>query len=221
MLRIGSGSDAVGLGDILLLTAICRQTKCIVQLPPKAGRLASLFDRLAPVEITERPVHTPDVGEDHWARCKLRGLGLQPNDYLPRIVVPEVFPVAGIWSSFIWSNTVSPKWKHLRQIPPHMERTILDGLPGRQDDGGPAIPIRNKALVFRRCPRYIGADTGDMHLMLAVGGKCIVLIPDDCQDYQYRRWHYVDYPDRILYVNFRDASRVTADLMRKFFGGKS
>lgn len=61
-IKIGSPLGSSGLGDILLLTSICKHTDCIVDLPPKAERFSCLFDGIAEVNITETPTRTPDIG---------------------------------------------------------------------------------------------------------------------------------------------------------------
>ncbi len=54
------------------------------------------------------------------------------------------------------------------------------------------LPIRQMAAIYQAVGRYIGGDTGDYHLMLAVGGKCDVLVPDSNAEYPYVDFHYDD-----------------------------
>lgn len=52
------------------------------------------------------------------------------------------------------------------------------------------VPIRQMAAIFHRVGRYVGCDSGDYHLMLAVGGQCDVLVPDESYGYSYAYFHY-------------------------------
>lgn len=52
------------------------------------------------------------------------------------------------------------------------------------------LPIREQAAIYAAVGRYIGPDTGDYHLMLAVGGRADVLVPPDSPTYPYRFFHY-------------------------------
>jgi len=213
---IGSGKDSVGLGDILLLTPICRQADCVVQLPPRAERFACLFDDLAEVRIVDNPVNLSNVGDDHYAKCKLRGLGLDENDYIPDLMRRWSRQANG---NIIFKTTCSHKWQKLRGLPD----VVVDGIKGAgirhlvNADTMLECTIDEKISWYQQSLRYIGCDTGDYHLMLALGGKCIVLVPDNCEQYEYRRWHYIDYPGRVKYVNFKDWETVNADFVTNFF----
>jgi hypothetical protein len=75
--KIELSSSSSGLGDILLLTSICKNLlaknkKATVVLSPKVERFSILFDGLADVEIGERNNHIPDIGCGHYATRKLR-----------------------------------------------------------------------------------------------------------------------------------------------------
>lgn len=50
--------------------------------------------------------------------------------------------------------------------------------------------IREQAAIYAAVGRYIGPDTGDYHLMLAVGGVCDVFVPANSPVYSYARFHY-------------------------------
>jgi hypothetical protein len=223
-MRIGTGKHSVGLGDVLLLTPICNQL-CkksrwlempTVELPPQKENLWPLFRGIAKVSIVEEPVETPNEGDDHFARCKLRALGLDVDDYLPRVITEYCGCPADDWTIMYCTNA-SVKWQALRGLPDNVREHLAGTVGGRLlACGGYREPIREKIQRFKMHPRYIGADTGDYHLMLALGGKCIVFVPDDCPDYEYRRWHYDS--DRVVYVNFKEYERVDQDFVSDFFG---
>lgn len=217
--RVGSGKST-GLGDILLLTPVCRQLKArgdrvTVELLPECERFRVLFAGLADeIVITEAPVDLVNEGEDHYARAKLRGLGLDVNDYLPEV---REFPSGPAMPGVLFCRDPSQRWRTLRGIGDDAFKAIISRMGTSVLIPVPGLPLRLVMRQFAIRPRYLGVDTGLHHLMLATGGKCIVLHPDDCPDYQYRRWHY-DCPARVKYVNFRDMEKVDGDFCRSFFG---
>lgn len=69
------------------------------------------------------------------------------------------------------------------------------------------LGVRQQAACYHVIGRYIGPDTGDYHLMLAVGGQCDVLVPSTSLEYDYFRFHYreeswKDEQPRVKYMNF-------------------
>ena len=52
------------------------------------------------------------------------------------------------------------------------------------------LPIRTLASYYKFISRYVGADTGDYHLMLSVGGMANVIVPKDNWNYSYIKHHY-------------------------------
>ncbi len=71
------------------------------------------------------------------------------------------------------------------------------------------LPIRAEAAVYAAIGRYVGADTGCYHLMLAVGGKADVLCPAHSGTYNWWLTHYgddcwLDEPVRVSYQPFSD-----------------
>lgn len=52
------------------------------------------------------------------------------------------------------------------------------------------FPLRALASVYHAIGRYVGADTGDYHLMLAVGGRADVLCPAHSYIYNHDLTHY-------------------------------
>jgi len=55
------------------------------------------------------------------------------------------------------------------------------------------LPIRQLVACYSVIGKYIGSDTGDYHLMLAVGGKCDVFIPPSTWHYNHGRHLYLSY----------------------------
>ena len=54
------------------------------------------------------------------------------------------------------------------------------------------LPIRKLAACYHVCGKYIGGDTGDYHLMLAVGGKAVVSVPPANEYYNTKSLLYHD-----------------------------
>lgn len=68
------------------------------------------------------------------------------------------------------------------------------------------VPIRKLSCYYYGVGTYLGVDTGDRHLMTAVGGKTIVLHPNDNIDYSHKEWHYSK--DIVTYVNFNSYEQI-------------
>jgi hypothetical protein len=66
------------------------------------------------------------------------------------------------------------------------------------------LDVRDQAAIYQLVGRYIGPDTGDYHMMLAVGGQCDVLCPPSSPAYSHQFFHYnaacwMDQPVRVRY----------------------
>jgi hypothetical protein len=57
----------------------------------------------------------------------------------------------------------------------------------------PDLSIRETAACYKAIGSYYGADTGDHHLMLSVGGSCHVFVPPSCWHYNHKKHLYFDY----------------------------
>lgn len=78
-------------------------------------------------------------------------------------------------------------------------------------------PIRSLAAIYSIIGRYIGPDTGDYHLMLAVGGKADVLVPNSVWNYRHEDFHYNEEcwgeePIRVKYHNWASPIKDTIAL---------
>ncbi len=67
------------------------------------------------------------------------------------------------------------------------------------------LNVRQLAAVYHIVGKLIGVDSGDYHLMLAVGGKVACLIPPHSDQFGYRHWdlHY----DSVCWGNERPRVR--------------
>lgn len=128
--KIELSSPSNGLGDILLLTAVCknllaRGEKATVVLPPQIQRFSILFDGLADVEIREPTSFTPDIGGGHYATRKLRNF-FQDADLLDnRPLVLHSDPESEQWAedflqnkkgSIIFVPYCAKQWHHVRSF---------------------------------------------------------------------------------------------------------
>lgn len=72
------------------------------------------------------------------------------------------------------------------------------------------LPISKLAACYKVIGKYIGGDTGDYHLMLAVGGKCNVLVNENHdlgyphKSYLYTERLWKDEKVRLQYIPFKD-----------------
>lgn len=212
-------SSTNGLGDVLFLTAVAKAVKdATVQLPTHAKRFSILFDKLAKVEIIGeqdlRPI--PDIGSGHYVRRKLRGIfGEAAESMCVRPVVLHTNPESEIWAREYLSDkpfpsifvpTCSPRWKSTRNIPIHLANAIYKKM---QDTGRTPIVCQSSSnfldigehqLVDLDLSKYIclcrqvaesfTANTGDEHLMTAVGGKTFVYQPADHSLFNHAEWNY-------------------------------
>lgn len=71
------------------------------------------------------------------------------------------------------------------------------------------LSIRDLAAVYYNIKKYVGVNTGDYHLMLAVGGKTTVFYPEFLEDgipYPAWQWHYSvdlkDWPNQVVRVKY-------------------
>jgi hypothetical protein len=213
MFKIGTG-QATGLGDVLLLTAICKyMPNCIVELHPKVERFSRFFQgQCKEIIIKENPVDLSNIGTDHYALCKMRGIGLNGKCHLPHIVLTEKDIQRGKELIADYPNPIafvpncSKSWAHMREMPKEKwhpilkklqkDHTILQfGFESNFTDFDNTVKIKNCSIedlvcYFSVIKKYIGVDTGDRHLMLACGGTEEVFCPPSNLHYDHHRWHY-------------------------------
>jgi len=74
------------------------------------------------------------------------------------------------------------------------------------------LPLDKLAALFSQIGHIISGDTGSYHLMVAVGGKCSVFIPDSYEgvyQYSYILYDEKDWGEnkRVEYINFHEILR--------------
>jgi len=73
------------------------------------------------------------------------------------------------------------------------------------------LPVRQHAACYSLIKRLISPDTGDYHLMLAVGGRCDVLVPPSSRIYPHAYFHYgpACWRDESIRVNYLQWERLS------------
>lgn len=221
------GSSSFGMGDILLLTPAAKHNPhCVVQLQPQASKFSRFFrDISSEIEITNNITPCPEEGYCHYALRKLKGLGLGNKCYLPFVSVNEQEinnglsliekyknPIAFVGnSSNQWKYDREPKnTKYFQNIINTLSEqyTILQfGISANYTPYKHTISILDldiQTLIeyYASIKKYIGVDTGDTHLMLAVGGECDVHIPYYSKSRDPTLWNYES--KMIKYNNFNN-----------------
>lgn len=195
-------SKMCGMGDILLLTACAKHVPdCEIQIPPQASKFARFFRDISKnVVITENITPTPDIGPGHYAIKKLRALGLENKCYLPyvHLTTDEKTEALNLVKTYknpiVFVGNVAKHWKQERE--PRNKKyfqsiinylsethTVLQfGISSNFTEYANTIkmidiPINDLIKYYYGIGKFVGVDTGDTHLMLAVGGYCEAHIP--------------------------------------------
>ncbi len=228
-LLLGPCNNAYGLGDALTITPVAKQLgpRCRLQLPHKLAYYGELFRGLCSVQLVEDfPVWPGNPKHEHQATYKLRHLGLNPADNLPVVRLSDVEKLWGYDTEALYAAgsdtiafcpTCASQWPNRQQLIAYWEsffkgetRTILQF--GRTDypllPGAVRMPfynLRELAAVYSAIGTYVGVDTGDLHLMLAVGGRCFAACPEASHYYDPREWHYNN--QRVVYSTWDAAPK--------------
>jgi len=210
---IGTG-QSTGMGDILLLTTICKHIpNCTVELHPAAEKYSRFFkDQCKEVVIKDHPFDLPNMGGGHYAQAKMTGIGLGDGCYLPHIEISKEELERGeelikdYDNPLVFKSGCAAAWKHIREAPKGFWEPILEELgetytllhfgvsdnfiefPGLVNIIDPSIP--DLICYYAAIKKYLGVDTGDSHLMLACGGSTMVYSPPTSIDYNRVRWRY-------------------------------
>lgn len=220
MITIGTRPECSGMGDILLLTAICKHTPCKVQLHPDYKRFSRFFRDIAELEFTENPTDTPNIGTGHYTQRKFNALGINSKDILPYISFNDLekeqikYLKSILGNSIAFNPNCSSRWSHIRETHPKnwipilkknnkkiyqfgisSHTQVFSNLNGIFLD----LPIELLVLFYAAIGEYIGVETGDVQLMLACGGKATVYYPENTS-YNPSEFQYDS--DKITYIPF-------------------
>jgi len=202
---IGAHPDSSGLGDILTLTIVCKHFPGLtVQLHPNYAKFAFLFDGLCEkVELTSTPIHTTGVYVENgtFGQYMLHSFGYTGEDTTPFIFIntdkylKAQETIKNIKNPIIFKPNCSKRWSHIREydsvyVQEELNKYIQKGHTPIQVgikenytpyDGCihlPDLDLQELSALYKAVGFYFGTDTGDYHLMLAVGGTAVALVPE-------------------------------------------
>ena len=194
-------SSTYGMGDILTLTAVAKHfPECTVKLQPQAQKFSRFFKNISSnIIITNDIIPTKESGGGHYALRKLRALGHEDKCYLPYVYVSDEEISIGknlikqYKNPIVFVANSAKRWKFDREPPYPFFQPIIDklseqntilqfGISENFTKYNNTIPIIDEPIdkliqYYSAIGRFFGVDTGDTHLMLAVGGVCDVFIP--------------------------------------------
>lgn len=237
LIELGPCDHGFAMGDTLTITPLAAALgqRAVMLMPRAMERFAFFFNGLCPVRITDNYPLFP------WARGnagvqKLAMFGFHTHSPLARInLSPEV---AARGREFVraWQNpiafvpTCSAHWGYIRQRPAPFWVPVVKRLAqrytvcqfGRRDypdvPGArrmPFVDLETLAGAYQQMAKYIGVDTGDYHLMIAVGGRCAVAEPEPMPRIQADFWLYES--PRIEYAKLSSAGTVLEAVERLGF----
>tara|TARA_B110000305_G_scaffold164784_1_gene182246 strand:- start:1915 stop:2601 length:687 start_codon:yes stop_codon:yes gene_type:complete len=207
-LRFGTDRNASGLGDTLLLTAVCKnlQTKPTILLHPNKERFSILFDKIANVEVTTESLPLSNIGGGHYTTQKLKNFYSNAQALDIRPMVLHTCIESEIWADniirsldkppLIWQPHCCPSWHKTRSIPNYKHQDIIGEYQDRHsildlsNEPYKNIPLSKYICLLRKCGMYVGCNTGDMHLAIAVGCSCEIHEPPSCRFFQSEKWKY-------------------------------
>lgn len=219
VIELGPCDHGFALGDTLTITPLAEAlgNRAVMLLPKHMEKFAFLFNNLCPVKITENyPIF-------QWARGnaaaqKLAMFGFKTHSPLAKIKLSvDVIErgkklMQGTSNPIAFVPTCSAHWEHVRQRPSTFWKPVVKHLSqrytvcqfGRKEyptlEGVkrmPYVDLETLAGIYHNIFNYVGVDTGDYHLMIAVGGRAVVAEPAPMPKIQADFWLY-DSP-RIAY----------------------
>lgn len=229
-IELGPCAGAEGIGDTLMLTPVTRilRDKAVMILPPRMARMAFFFHGQCEVRISEDHPVVPWPGKMLQSAGHLRRLGLPDSDVIPSITLrPGVLEKARAFLShyprpLAFCPTCSRHWVNDRQRPLPYWEPLLKELSSRftiLQFGLPDYPLFPKAIrmpffgleelaaIYQVISIYLGVNTGDYHLMIAVGGKAAVANPDPWGEHE--SWTY-PLPARVCYGSLNNPDSIKA-----------
>lgn len=194
---IKASANSCGLGDYLIMMESSRGRDDIVYvLPQKAANLAPLFYNVAPVlvmrDLDARVDNPPQNGQPFVVLSeseKAEGRALIEGIAHPIIVKRNTAPAGAVvretdpkrWDLLV-SRLRLAGWSPIQTG--LASQPTIEGARRMAD-----LPLRTLASLYSAVGVYVGVDTGDRHLMQAVGGHVYVAGPKDSDQYPYSLWH--------------------------------
>jgi hypothetical protein len=222
------GSSTSGLGDLLLLTSICKYfpNKFTIQLPTNKEKYSILFQNLANIEITNDIFDLPDIGSGHYATRKLRNFfpdNAEDLDNRPLVLYTDEDSerwadafLKSIANPIIFTPHCSKEWATVRNIPVNLSIEIQKMIKDADLNCITMINLENEykeqcenklenldlkkmICLFRKVGMYIGCNTGDEHLAVSVGAKTIVYQPSNNPLFNPVEWNYSHADSNYIY----------------------
>lgn len=217
-MKISSPAGSQGLGDNIILTAICKAApnKFTVQLPFDKARFRCLFDGLANVELCspEQLIPVQDFGGGPYALRKLRsifGSDAENMDIRPFVLYSD--PESNYWAAEYLKDKPNPlivcpfvakAWSQVRDLPFDLVQDIILGAKlknqtpiviqsGEQKwdcDTLDNLELPKLICLMRQAGRYTGANTGLYHLAVALGCEVVCYQPEDGPLFDSHEWCY-------------------------------
>lgn len=203
--------------------------KYTIQLPEHKKHLEILFKGLcANVEITDSTTILNSIGEGHYATRLLRGiygdygaiLDNRPivlySDYESEKWTDDL--IKKINKPIIFVPNCSAHWHSIRSISIDQSNEIIDNLLLRNYtpivcsiSDNPSInfdkcinlidlDLKKYICLLRRVGRYVGCNTGDMHLAIAVGALTKVFQPKSVPEFNENDWNYSHPSIKYFYI---------------------
>lgn len=195
---------------------IANKKKVEVSLPVNIKRFSILFDGLADVIIEDSSYHLPDIGGGHYATRKLRNFFENSELLDNRPLVLHSNKESEIWVENYLSDKVNPiifvphcakQWHEVRSLKIHDYIPLINQLKEEyftpiicQNSSNPIssnyvniltdLELSKYISLLRRVGNYIGCNTGDMHLAIAVGATCKVIQPENHLLFNADEWNY-------------------------------
>ncbi len=221
LIELGPCADAYGLGDTLTITPLATVLgkKAVMLMPEKMRGLSFIFNGLCQLRFTDNYPIFPWLGGKHAAAQKLSAFGFHATSPIPAIKLrPEAIEKAkvllqGFPSPVAFCPTCSRTWEHVRQRPPLFWKPIIAELSKRYTvcqfgrleyplvEGAARMPfaeVETLAAMYHLIGNLVSVNTGDYHLMLAVGGRCVVVEPEPLPNGHAISWDYQT--PRIVYA---------------------
>ena len=238
-LTIGSGHVAA-LGDLLMLTPICRVFDCRVEIPLKSKNYLPLFWHIAWPQLVANPTILKDVGDGLCVENKFRGLFLQNQNCIPYIfLTTEELDRAkrqllGFNNPMALSVNCKREWASVRELPKQYWAEIVkyyreqgyDIIQFGIEDNFTSIQgvsafwrnlkIRELAALYFVIGKVLTINSGDHHLAIASGAKVLCLQPKDSGGFCQKHWCYFpkywkNQKPRVKYVDFDNYDQAMTD----------
>ena len=232
--ELGPMREAPGMGDTLTVTPCAeRISNAVMLLPSHLEQWGPLFDGLCRWRVTDNHPVFPFCAGRPVVESNLEICGFHVPGALP---VVKVTPEEERWAKQTLATIRNPvaivptcrrEWTHLRAHPATFWTPILNAIStthtplqfGYEDfpllPGGKRMEwhgVRKLAAIYQQIGIMVTLNTGDYHLMLAVGGRCIVVEkPEREMPNNASIWKYPARPDRVRYCNFHKADEIIAN----------